>query len=250
MSRQARTLSKTGTYHVMLRGINQQQIFQETEDYNKFIEIVKECKQTKDFNIYAYCLMGNHVHLLLKENEETIGQVIKRIASRFASWYNIKYQRVGHLFQDRFKSEPVETNEYFLTVLRYIHQNPVKANICEFVEEYKFSSYQEFIDEKGLIDFEFVYGCISKENFIDFHRTEATEKCLDVEEVFRKRLTDEQALLLFKNQTGCNNTTEFQALEKTKKQKRILKLYVKGMSIRQISRLTGETKGMVEKWLK
>ena len=68
MSRQARTLSKTGTYHVMLRGINQQQIFQETEDYNKFIEIVKECKQTKDFNIYAYCLMGNHVHLLLKEN--------------------------------------------------------------------------------------------------------------------------------------------------------------------------------------
>lgn len=250
MSRQARTLSKTGTYHIMLRGINQQQIFQEAEDYNKFIEIVKECKQTKDFNIYAYCLMGNHVHLLLKETEETIGQVMKRIASRFASWYNIKYQRVGHLFQDRFKSEPVETDEYFLTVLRYIHQNPVKANICEFVEEYKFSSYQEFIDEKGFIDTEFVYECISKENFIDFHRKETEEKCLDVEEVFRKRLTDEQAILLFKNQTGCNNTTEFQALEKTKKQKRILKLYAKGMSIRQISRLTGETKGMVEKWLK
>ena len=144
----------------------------------------------------------------------------------------------------------METDEYFLTVLRYIHQNPVKANICEFVEEYKFSSYQEFIDEKGFIDTEFVYECISKENFIDFHRKETEEKCLDVEEVFRKRLTDEQAILLFKNQTGCNNTTEFQALEKTKKQKRILKLYAKGMSIRQISRLTGETKGMVEKWLK
>ena len=83
MSRQARTLSKTGIYHIMLRGINQQQIFQEEEDYKKFIEIVKECKETKLFNIYAYCLMGNHIHLLLNEKEEAIGQVMKRIASRF-----------------------------------------------------------------------------------------------------------------------------------------------------------------------
>ena len=250
MSRQARTLSKTGIYHIMLRGINQQQIFQEEEDYKKFIKIIKECKEAKLFNIYAYCLMGNHIHLLLQEKEEVIGQVMKRIASRFASWYNIKYQRVGHLFQDRYKSEPVETTEYFLTVLRYIHKNPIKAYICDCIDEYKYSSYQEYIGKKDLIDDEFVYGCISKERFIDFHIMETKEICMDVEETVRRRLTEEQALKMFKKQTGCDNTTEFQGMAETKKQKQIVKLYEKGLSIRQISRLTGETKGMVEKWLK
>ena len=101
-----------------------------------------------------------------------------------------------------------------------------------------------------MIDDEFVYGCISKERFIDFHITETKEICMDVEETVRRRLTEEQALKMFKKQTRCDNTTEFQGMAETKKQKQIVKLYEKGLSIRQISRLTGETKGMVEKWLK
>lgn len=83
MPRQARIKSKSGIYHVMLRGINQQQIFEDSEDYDKFLQVLKDCKAISVFDLYAYCLMGNHVHLLIKENKEPIEQIIKRIGARF-----------------------------------------------------------------------------------------------------------------------------------------------------------------------
>ena len=131
MPRQARRKSKSGIYHIMLRGINQQQIFEDSEDFEKILQILKDCKAVSEYKLFAYCLMGNHIHLLVQEDKEPIEQVMKRIATRFVYWYNIKYQRVGHLFQDRFKSEPVEDDTYFLTVLRYIHQNPMKAGLSK-----------------------------------------------------------------------------------------------------------------------
>ena len=97
----------------------------------KFLQILKECKAISECKLLAYCLMGNHFHLLIKIENESLEQVFKRICGRFVYWYNTKYQRVGHLFQDRFKSEPVENDAYLLTVIRYIHQNPVKAGISK-----------------------------------------------------------------------------------------------------------------------
>ena len=79
--------------------------------------------------------MGNHIHLLIQEGREPIEQVMKRIAARFVYWYNIKYRRAGHLFQDRYKSEPVENDAYFLTVIRYIHQNPIKAKLVDNIAD-------------------------------------------------------------------------------------------------------------------
>ena len=129
MPRQARKKSNSGIYHIILRGVNRQQIFEDNEDYYKFLQVVEESKAISGFELFAYCLMSNHIHLLLKEIQEPIEQIMKRITTRFVYWYNIKYQRSGHLFQDRYKSEPVEDDAYFLTVIRYIHQNPVKAEI-------------------------------------------------------------------------------------------------------------------------
>ena len=160
MPRQARRKSESGIYHIMLRGINQQQIFEDREDYEKFLQILKDCKAVSEYKLFAYCLMGNHIHLLIQEDKEPIEQVIKRLATRFVYWYNIKYQRVGHLFQDRFKSEPVEDDAYFMTVIRYIHQNPVKAGLCKNVREYEYSSYKNFFDKSNLIDKNFVLGII------------------------------------------------------------------------------------------
>ena len=111
----------------MLRGINRQQIFEDAEDCHKFLTILTEYKAQCGYSIYAYCLMGNHIHLLLKEGTESLEQVFKRVCGKFVYWYNAKYQRTGHLFQDRFKSEPVDTEAYLQTVIRYIHQNPVIA---------------------------------------------------------------------------------------------------------------------------
>ena len=93
---------------------------------------------------YAYCLMGNHFHLLIRERDERVGETIKRIASSYVYYYNRKYGRDGHLFKERFKSEPVNDMEYFTVLLRYIHQNPVKAGIVEKVKDYEFSSWGEY----------------------------------------------------------------------------------------------------------
>ena len=93
--------------------------------------------------------------MLIKPEKEPLEQIFKRIGGRFIYWYNSKYQRTGHLFQDRFKSELLEDDVYFSTVLRYIHQNPVKAGICKKPEDYKYSSYREYIQVADVADTEF-----------------------------------------------------------------------------------------------
>ena len=250
MPRQARKKSESGIYHIMLRGINQQQIYEDAEDYQKFIEILKGCQVLSGFKLYAYCLMGNHVHILLKPQEETLEQVLKRIGGRYVYWYNTKYCRTGHLFQDRFKSEPVEDNTYFLTVLRYIHQNPIKAGICKKTSDYLYSSYNEYIDRNGPLDYDFVYRLISEEEFEAYHNHLNTDNCLEISPSVKLRVTDEQAKKLIHKHTKCHNISEFQLLDNSKKEKYIKKLCESGLSIRQLCRLTGETKGKVERYLK
>ncbi|MGS0746006.1 transposase [Syntrophomonas erecta subsp. sporosyntropha] len=107
-------------------------------------------------------IINNHVHLLVKENKESISITIKRISGSYVLWYNKKYSRCGHLFQERFRSEAVETDAYFLTVLRYIHQNPVKAGIAKEARFYRWSSYHEYIENAGIIDIEFGLNMFSE----------------------------------------------------------------------------------------
>jgi REP element-mobilizing transposase RayT len=137
MPRQAREKSSSGIYHIMLRGINRQDIFHDEEDKMRFIETLKNYKSICEYKVYGYCLMSNHIHLLIKEGKETISQAMKRIGASYVYWCNMKYERYGHLFQDRYKSEKVEDDKYLLVVLRYIHQNPIKAGIVEEAAKYK-----------------------------------------------------------------------------------------------------------------
>ena len=248
MPRQARKKSETGIYHIMLRGINQQQIFEDSEDFSKFLQVLKDCKAISEFEIYAYCLMGNHIHLLIQEIKEPIEQIMKRIATRFVYWYNIKYQRVGHLFQDRFKSEPVEDDAYFLTVLRYIHQNPIKAGICKKPQDYQHSSYNEFLDISYLINRDFVFDMIDKEQFIVFNNEKTFDKCLDIEDNPLIKVTDEQAQRIIEKYSKCKNVAEFQNLDIKSRDKYLKKFKENGLSIRQISRLTGVSFNVVRKF--
>ena len=161
MARTARTHSDSGVYHVILRGVNKQQIFECTEDYQRFLNILRTLTvQEQDESghrskpncvVYAYCLMGNHVHLLIKESSETLAQIMKRISSSCVYYYNQKYGRIGHLFQERFKSQPVGDWDYFLTLLRYIHQNPLKPHLVTSLREYRWSSWLEYMDKKRML---------------------------------------------------------------------------------------------------
>lgn len=108
MPRKAREKSSTGIYHLMLRGINRQKIFLDEHDFSRFIDTVRRVKEKSRFLVYGYCIMENHVHLLLREGREEISLIMQRICSSYVIWYNKKYDRWGHLFQERFKSEVVE----------------------------------------------------------------------------------------------------------------------------------------------
>lgn len=248
MPRQARIKSSIGIYHIMLRGVNQQQIFEEREDYEKFLQVLKDCKAVSEFKIFAYCLMGNHIHILLQETKEPIELLMKRIATRFVYWYNIKYRRAGHLFQDRFKSEPIENDLYLLTVIRYIHQNPIKAGLCKTVSGYEFSSYKGYIKHSDLIDSDFVFEIIEKEAFKNFNNEKAYDICLDVSDKTNVKVTDEQAKEMIEKVSKCKNVAEFQTLSTTNRDKYLKKLREKGLSIRQLSRLTGVSFNVVRKF--
>jgi REP element-mobilizing transposase RayT len=248
MPRQAREKAESRIYHVMLRGINQQQIFEDEEDNEKFLEVLNECKAISGYKIYAYCLMGNHIHLLLKVEKESLDQIFKRIGARFVYWYNWKYHRRGYLFQDRYKSETIEDDKYLLTALRYIHQNPVKANLVKIIAEYKYSSYNTYIGERDdrITDTEFVLKMINREEFIKYHSRENNDKCLENNEnAFRR--TDNEAWDVIKKICNCDNTAEFQRLDDLTQKDAIKKMKNIPLSIRQISRLTGVSKGIVER---
>ena len=127
MPRQQRKKSSSGYYHVMIRGNNRNAIFLDDEDKLKFIEILSQKKQDNAFFLYAFCLMDNHVHLMMQEGTGDIANVMKRINISYVYYFNQKYKKAGHLFQDRFKSEGIEDDKYVLSLIRYIHQNPLKA---------------------------------------------------------------------------------------------------------------------------
>jgi len=247
--RKARERSDTGIYHVMLRGINRQTIFEDKEDYEKFLQRLKEYREECGYEIYAYCLMSNHVHLLMKEGVEDLGKIFRRIGASYVYWYNWKYSRSGHLFQDRYKSEVVENDRYFLTVLRYIHQNPIKAGIVDDIGEYPWSSYNEYIGKADICATQFALSIFSDdiktaiEQFSSFNKEENKDKCLDYEE--KKRLNDIEAGELIKEIANIKNPNVLQQFEKDKRNIVIKQLKNKGLSIRQIERLTGISYGLI-----
>ena len=244
MPRQARKRSESGIYHIILRGINKQVIFEGDEDYKRFLETIRKYKAVSGYIIYAYCLMSNHVHLLIKVGQEDSD--LKRIAGSYVYWYNWKYARTGHLFQDRFKSEPVDGDEYFLTVLRYIHQNPMKARLCDKLEDYQYSSYRDYIYKcNDLLDYSFAYEILGTTDFIKFNQELVDDKCLEFNEGIQ-RISDKEGQSLIKDMLSGLKIEELST--KQEKETLIKGLRLKGLSIRQISRLTGFSVGIVRKF--
>ena len=247
MPRAARKKSSTGIYHIMIRGIDRQNIFVEPEDYRKLLYQLGDCKEKGAFELYAYCLMPNHIHLLIKEGAEPIAETFRRIGSKYVTWFNTKYERVGHLFQDRFKSEEVEDDEYFLTVLRYIHFNPVKAKLVRYPGEYLYSSYSAYINGSSFVDTERALKMLPGNGFIELHAVGCHDNCLDIQEERPFRLTEEDAAAVMLQVTKCGSAEKFQELDGKKKKEFIARLKTRGLSIRQIAKLTGETYYTIQK---
>lgn len=238
-------MSESGIYHVILRGVNRQAIFEDDEDSEQFLDILEGCKAVSGFEVLAYCLMGNHVHLLMRVGKEPLSTIFRRIASKYVYWFNVKYDRVGHLFQERFKSEPVEDDAYLATVMRYIHNNPVKAGICQAPEEYPLSSYRDYLGARGLTDTALALSLMPLPQLVEFTRRPNEDECLDVPGRARVRFTDADARRIMGDVAGCSSVGDFQSLGGDEQRRAVRMMIEVGLSIRQVSRITGMTVGKV-----
>ncbi len=248
MPRHARTKSESGIYHVMLRGINKQVIFQDDEDCEKYLQCLGEYQDICGFTLFAYCLMGNHVHLLLREGAEPLAQVFKRLGCKYVYWYNWKYKRTGHLFQDRFRSEAVDDDAYFLEALRYIYQNPVKAGICKGPEEYPWSSYHTASPYAKLADTQKLAELMPPESVAEFMAQPGAEVFLDIDD--GARLNDREAAEIIRAVCALEHTTQFAELDEEEQRELLPQLRERKCSIRQLARLTGVSKAQVERLLR
>jgi len=251
MARTLRSKSETGIYHVMMRGVNHQIIFEQPRDYVRFLELLNQMVHPADeqnhplppnCSVYAYCLMPNHVHILLKEEYTELSSVVKRISAAYALYYNKKYERVGHLFQDRFKSENVNDASYFFTLIRYIHQNPVAAGLSEDVAGYPWSSWREYeggsrisicktspvLLRMSLAELrELVNEPLSKTvRVLDYDKS----NCFATDSEVRDYLTERY---------GLRTPADIQLLSRDRRDEILHNIKEFGASIRQLERLTG-----------
>jgi REP element-mobilizing transposase RayT len=202
-------------------------------------------------DIAAYCIMDNHVHLLLKSDLDNLSKFIIKINTKYAMKYNYIYDRIGHVFQDRYKSEAIHDEIYLLNVVRYIHNNPVRAKIVKLPNEYKWSSYNEFLTSNEFIcknqkELLFnIFGSVNK--FIDFHKIEDKNECLDTKEDIEE-LRLETAQLLISNYFKDNGINH---IDEIKNQfchyESMVKILIgsTNLSNRQIATLIGIDKGIV-----
>ena len=249
MPRAARKVSSTGIYHIMIRGINRSAIFYDEEDKSKFLDILEKTKDETKFELYAYCLMGNHAHFLIKEKEISISLIMKKMCGIYGGWFNYRHHRVGHLFQDRFKSECVETETYFITVLKYILNNPVKSNLVEEAEDYKWSSYGEYIRKNSITDTEFFLNMLdtnqkkAKRYFIEeLKKEEKGIVYLTASNVRRTDIEAEKIVYDDMKKLGIESIGEITAEQRIFF---IKSLKAKGLTNRQIMGITGLPKSKV-----
>ena len=141
MPRRARMYIPELPYHIVQRGNNREPCFIEPENYHFYLELWKTLSKRYGVSIHAYCLMTNHIHFLVTpESETSISTTMKVVGSRYAQYINLKYKRTGTLWEGRHRSSLVQTEKYFLTCMRYIELNPVRAGMVLRPEEYKWSS--------------------------------------------------------------------------------------------------------------
>ncbi|WP_407399559.1 transposase [Treponema sp.] len=249
MARTPRLFGCSGFYHVILRGNNRQNLFVDDADRSFFVGKLKKYSGELAVVVHAYCLMNNHVHILIgnvKENE-TLSLLIQKIANSYVFYFNRKYDRCGHLFQGRFKSEPILDDVYFKTVYRYILQNCEKAGLGN-ARQYRWNSFWALKDHEknDFVDVEYVIGLFnSKKELLDFLNQREEQKCMEYENILV--FSDDRAIKLIKKIFRISSPYKLERLTIDDQISKCGILKKKGLSISQISRITGISRVIVKK---
>ncbi len=252
MGRTPRERSNADIYHVFARGVGRQCIFEDEEDHERFLEMLVQKADACDAKILAWCLMGNHFHLLVKAKLDDLSSLMKRLEVAYAQHFNDRYDRVGCLFQGRFSSEPIADESQLLAAVRYVHANPQKAGIARF-DTYRWSSYSEYVDKRSIIDPALVLDITgSVKGFIELHRVQDVEREFMDESSYdgkpkRRHPPDSEVREELTSKLGKSWRTKLPALPKQQRDAVLKEMKAQGASIRQLERITGIGRGIVLK---
>lgn len=257
MPRISRENSKaiTKTYHILLRGINKQDIFLDNQDKSKFLKEIKETKQEFGCAVYAYVIMNNHIHIVLFDQNDNISNIVHKWCTKYGLYFNKKYNRVGHVFQNRFKSICVDTEEYLKKLVRYIHRNPEKDGIGK-MKDYAWSSYKEYIYNKNITDTDLVLNLFSdnrKEAIQKFEKFNEIQenKYTSAEFEMENAITDEEAIHFIKLTLKTDNILSILNYNHEKRNELINEIYkIKGISVKQMCRILGLDKNVIYRAIK
>lgn len=226
MPRKARKYVNASFFHVMCQGIKKENIFSKESHIKKYLYLINKYKKDFFIDIIAYCVMPNHVHLLLhSHNVAQISKFMHKINCIYGMHYNSKNKRVGYVFRDRFRMEEINNDKYLMTCIFYIHNNPVKAGICTLVQQYKYSSYKEFFGTPKLINKQIVGEIIGDTPYEQLEKETAKYNIQHLDIDVSNEVRAQEIILNFATQ---NNKTipEILANYKTKREL-LIELHVK-----------------------
>ena len=243
MSRTGRIQSESDIYHVTARGVGKQVIFEDDRDRRKFGKTMRDRLDECNVELYAWCFMQNHIHLLLHCPLSTMSSFMRLLLSDYARYYNWRYDRVGHLFEKRFDSKPVIDERQLLATIRYIHQNPHDLGVTDF-SAYPWSSYREYGKQKSFTKTDLIEEALG--TFAEFEQFMSIEEEQNEEyEPIRKSNDEAHDIVLMV--LGADGGTVLQKYGKEERNEVLRRLKKQGLSIRQIERLTGIGRSIIQR---
>ena len=250
MPREPRNKILTEFSHIMLRGVGHMNIFMDEDDHLRFMETIKRFNGGREIKIHAFCLMSNHVHLLVQASPEAIPGFMKRIEGSYAQYFNSTHEHVGHLFQNRYKSEAITSDQYFLAAFRYILLNPQAAGICRW-EEYRWSSSGAYLmkDDDGITDTSLITDILGgRAEVVCFVNRNTEDSSKIAEPVLPgKRITDNKALKTIQAISGLKDPLLIQGIDRETRNELLATLKKKGITIRQLERMTGINRNAIQR---
>ncbi len=149
MARRPRLFAPGVLYHVIVRGNQRQKTFTAESDYQAYIERLARYRKKYDYVLHAYCLMPNHVHLLVESSEQPLAKFMQGLQQSYSQYFNLKHHKTGHVFEGRYKAILCQKDQYLLQLIRYIHLNPVRAGMVRSPERYRYSGDHVYLQGKA-----------------------------------------------------------------------------------------------------
>lgn len=231
--------------HVTLRGIGRRNIFEDDQDRRRFLKTLSIKLRDENVVVYAWCLMDNHVHILLSISSADLSRVMQRLGTSYAQYFNGRHGHVGRVFQNRFGTYSVESDAHLLTAVRYIHRNPLEADAKDLIDSpwtsfREITGYSSDLEGRGIVDAQAtldLFGGLA--SFLEFHQRQDEHDDFVRVSAYGPRLDDANAREIAVRRYGDDFADAIIAMPKCERDRALAMLKIAGLSIRQIERLTG-----------